>query len=393
MIQRFFLLTLVCPLLTWSQSINVDLTKDKFDKQTVTPGTKIIVLQNALAASKVYKVTYQITNVPIIVSVLQNPFSPASQGQKAETNGTAGQPNLSDANKCPGGPDLIKSIGKIKTSQFATEGELKGEYDKAKTAIDKLAGDCKTEALDLLHDAELNMTSRTFLPNLSTCQAITVTILRYSKDEKTLENAWELNLETSCEDKGKRFFTYYGFTYQPNVISKYERYFSKADTSVANKFTITKQYNNQTRFWEDLSPTVMFTYLLSPRQKDFTTGVNAIASTNFSTFSAGAGFSFLVGYNLNIGTGIMFTQKYVLSGQYKEGDVIKQNLSFDQLHEKKWGPEIFFTLGLRFDKNPFSGSSSSGGNSTNSSSSGDTSNPTPKPSNGGSAGGGTKKSN
>ncbi len=97
----------------------------------------------------------------------------------------------------------------------------------------------------------------------------------------------------------------------------------------------------------------MFSYPVTNKEGDSHLAFSAIAATNFSTFSAGAGVSAIIGENVALGTGIMFTQKYVLNGIYKEGDIIKTNLTYEQLHEKKCGPEIYFTIGLRFDKNPF----------------------------------------
>lgn len=99
----------------------------------------------------------------------------------------------------------------------------------------------------------------------------------------------------------------------------------------------------------------MFSYPLTNKKGDSHLAFSAVAATNFSSFYAGTGLSFVIGENVALGTGIMFTQKYVLNGIYKKNDIIKTNLTYDQLHEKKWGPEIYFTIGLRFDKNPFTG--------------------------------------
>lgn len=86
-------------------------------------------------------------------------------------------------------------------------------------------------------------------------------------------------------------------------------------------------------------------------------GLSGIASVNFNSLSAGVGFSFLVGQNLALGTGVMFTQKDILKEEYKDDgtEVVKENLSFEQLHDKLWMPELYFTIGFRFDKNPFAG--------------------------------------
>ncbi len=151
---------------------------------------------------------------------------------------------------------------------------------------------------------------------------------------------------------------HYGFTHQPNVVSKYEQYYADP-IGKTDSFYVAKKNTSATKFWENISPTIMFTYPFGKKRHDVELGFTAIASTNFSSFSGGFGFSAIVGTNVIVGTGVNFSQKYVLKGEYKTDgtQVIRENLAFDQLHEKKWGPEIYLTLGFRFDKNPFSGES------------------------------------
>ncbi|MEQ9414055.1 MAG: hypothetical protein RIF39_09500, partial [Cyclobacteriaceae bacterium] len=114
---------------------------------------------------------------------------------------------------------------------------------------------------------------------------------------------------------------------------------------------------SQSKFWENVSPTIIFTYPFTKKERDIKVGFSAIASTDFKSLSGGAGLSAIIGNNIVIGSGVHFSQKYVLRGEYKDDgtQVIKSNLDFEQLHEKRWGPEIFLTIGFRFDKNPFSG--------------------------------------
>jgi len=66
-----------------------------------------------------------------------------------------------------------------------------------------------------------------------------------------------------------------------------------------------------------------------------------------------AGPSLLIADNVSLSGGLVFTQKNVLMGKYKDGDVVKENLEFDQLHDKKYMLEWFFSLAIRFDTNPF----------------------------------------
>ncbi len=217
---------------------------------------------------------------------------------------------------------------------------------------------CKEDAIGILNDALKSTIVEQTLTGVKTCQIIYLTIERYSADNN-LEKIWNDTLQTTCPERPNKWLVYYGFTYQPNIISRYDNYFSKKLPGT-DSFAVRKLNGDQSKFWENLSPTVMFTYILGNKYRDIKFGLSGIAATNFSSFSAGFGASMVIGYNFNIGAGVMFTQKNVLNGMYKEGDTIRENLSFDQLHTKKWGPEVFFSLGFRFDKNPFSKSSSSG---------------------------------
>jgi hypothetical protein len=227
---------------------------------------------------------------------------------------------------------------------------LKDEIEKLRKADLNKYGFCIFQGTELLNKTILE---KNLLFTLRNNQTITVRVKRQTKiDSRDTTLVWVKIFKTPQKSP---WLIHYAFTYQPNIISKYDQYFSKADTASANRYTITKKNGNQTKFWENLSPTIMFSYPFTNKNGDSHLAFSAIAATNFSTFSAGAGFSGIVGENFAIGTGIMFTQKNVLNGQYKDGDIIKTNLTFDQLHEKKWGPEIYFTIGLRFDKNPFTG--------------------------------------
>jgi len=249
---------------------------------------------------------------------------------------------------------LQTAIVSVQNSQ--SEEDLSSNIKKLREEMKKLSSSNQS-CIDYCNSLiEKTIYTQPLLFSLRNNQTITVTVSRKFKttSQKDTTVTWTEIFKTPEKSP---WIIHFGFTYQPNIISKYDQYFSKADTSNPNRFTITKKNGDQTKFWENLSPTIMFSYPFTNKNGESHLAFSAIAATNFSIFSAGAGLSFIIGENVSLGSGIMFTQKYVLNGQYKEGDIIKTNLTFDQLHEKKWGPEIYFTIGLRFDKNPFSGSS------------------------------------
>lgn len=304
-------------------------------EEAISKNTKqVISIKNMLPNPK-YSYTYK-------VDVVENkvpPFSAKDAGLQA--------------GNCPAALNAFSTAyGNLMnaTSEDAVEGLVKAlqtELDKPEVQAEE---GCKKMGNELIArtSREIDLTAFDFKDN----QIITISVIRKEKDKDpvTFTKVYKTPVKT-------KWLIHYGFTYQPNVVSKYDQFFSKQIPNTQDSFSINKMNGNQTKFWDNLSPTIMFTYPFTKKDQDIQFGFSAIASTNFSSFSAGAGFSGIVGYNVAIGTGIMFTQKNTLKGEYKEADIVRSNLTFDQLHVKKWGPEFYFTIGLRFDKNPFSGSS------------------------------------
>jgi hypothetical protein len=184
-------------------------------------------------------------------------------------------------------------------------------------------------------------------------QIITVIVTKVEKDtgEPVKDAQWTFVLKTP---EKTRWLVHYGLTYSPNLLSKTNHYYASADTSVANRFTVTKENKNGPRPWENISATINFTYPFHAEPKDvdlgFTAGFGLSAGLELS---GQTGLSMIIGDNIILGTGVVMMQKYQLMGKYKEGQVVKENLDFNGLHEKVWLPGLYFTLGFRFGNNPF----------------------------------------
>ena len=195
-------------------------------------------------------------------------------------------------------------------------------------------------------------------------QTITLTINKTIKGSSD-SSQWSYILKTP---EKTRWLVHYGLTYAPSLISKVDHFHSLADTSAANRYTITKDNNNGPKPWDNISATINFTYPFHGDSRGFDGGFTA--GFGISTglgLSGHAGLSAIIGDNVIISSGVALMQKYKLKGDYKEGQIIKENLSSDALHEKVWLPEIFFTIGFRFGSNPFASktTSSTGTASTN----------------------------
>ncbi|MEQ8425056.1 MAG: hypothetical protein RIA63_10125, partial [Cyclobacteriaceae bacterium] len=122
----------------------------------------------------------------------------------------------------------------------------------------------------------------------------------------------------------------------------------------ASNYLITKSSNSKKNVLKNISPTFMYSYLFfkdpfAPLKFGLTGGF-LLDLTNPSVM---AGPSLVIGDNLSLNIGVAVIQKNQLKGQYMEGQSISDNLDFDQLHNKIWSYDLFFSVGFHFDKNPF----------------------------------------
>lgn len=65
------------------------------------------------------------------------------------------------------------------------------------------------------------------------------------------------------------------------------------------------------------------------------------------------GYSLIYRHNIGFSTGLAFHQQQGLKGEYRENQVISSDLSFDQLHDPVYRPNLFFSVQFRLGKNPF----------------------------------------
>jgi hypothetical protein len=184
-------------------------------------------------------------------------------------------------------------------------------------------------------------------------QEVTLTVTKTDKAGKEL-GVWTYTFNT---EEHTRWLTHFGLTYAPSIISKVDHYYSQ-DSTVASTYRIAKQNNNGPKPWENISATINFTYPFVDKSEGLNGGFTAGFGLNPTMQLSGhTGLSALIGTNVFLGTGVVFMQKQRLRGEFSENKIIKTNLTFDALHEKVWLPELYFTIGFRFNKNPFGGSS------------------------------------
>ena len=236
------------------------------------------------------------------------------------------------------------------------EKAVKALVDRGNQILSTIADDeCKTSLKERI-DATKALIEFPYAGMLDYNMTISLTIRRVDKNNKQLS---PLKYTFVTEEKS-RWLTHFGLSYAPSVFSPGKRYFSKADADVASTYIITAQHNRDRSILENISPTLNFTYPFSNKFRGLDAGFTAGFGLNQALqLSAHSGLSALIGTNVIISSGIVLMQKYNLRGEYAESDIIKENLAFDSLHEKVWKPELYFTIGFRFDKNPFGNSSNS----------------------------------
>ena len=311
--------------------IELDLSMDKGNTIFIDLDVKFVKLINAVKNKFSYLVDVQRTTIITPVFDIQ------------------GAQNIAgiDKNTCSKETQVI--LGKLDAAK--TEKELKEAVNNAKEHL-KLKKEPKDECVKAVQSALTN--TEIVVPfdfKVKNNQIITVTISKFETGKKDPVSTWTFILKT--EEK-TRWLTHYGLTYTPSAISKMDHYHAFADTSVANRYTINKNNDNGPKPWENISATINFTYPFHGDSRGFDGGFTAGFGINAGLELSGhAGLSAVIGDNVILGTGIAFMQKQKLKGQYKDGQIIKENLAFDALHEKVWLPEIFFTIGFRFGSNPF----------------------------------------
>lgn len=301
------------------QDVIADLSNEKIDNKKVISGSVRLILLYTLP--KKFKKIYEVKS--FINNTLPQPISLPQQSD--DTKG--GEVNFLGEQCGQQGYNIGVRINTIE-SHSSTEKELGDNFNNIQKLIkDSLKDECQDSAQKLLDSKKESYKQLSYLESLKENQEVVVTIERKSEDGK-IEKIWEFTITTPS--KPDKWLIHYGFTYQPNIIRKYDQFFSKAVTWTTDSYTITKSNANTRLYWQNVSPTLAFSHPLSKSYHDLMPAFTFITGTNFSTYSAGAGLSGIIAYNGLISCDVMYTQKYALNGQYKEGDVIKENLNFDQ---------------------------------------------------------------
>ncbi len=327
-----------------AQTIKFDLSKSgTILTQTVSPfELKEIVLENKLTKKgAIYSIDIQLDDVPLTLST-----DLVNLGKVLPLDNAATPGNCSKIN------DLNRKL-----NDLDKESDIPGTLKELRDAIIAAKDQCK-EAIDSSKSIIAETIHKEILSNpltVKTGQMVTITIKRDTM-------VWKQIYKT------KRLINYtvfYGLSYSLNMMNPIQTYYSKADTG--STYIISKTNNDRKDILTDVSPTILFSFRSNVVYKFdknplkaallandvYKVGVTVGFSLNRLNLGALITPSIIFGDIFSINFGVGTIRKDVLNGKYLEGDRVKENLSFDQLHEKRIFAEWIISLGFRFDGESF----------------------------------------
>jgi len=181
--------------------------------------------------------------------------------------------------------------------------------------------------------------------DLKKSQILKVRISRKNVEGKELK--WIRTFKTPSRGK---WLTTYSFNFITTQWgSKEEFYFAKSIEM--DEFEITMENNKK---WVNFVPSITFTWLSGKRlYRTWACGGSAGIGFDLEKPVVFLGASIIYNQNLSLTLGYAAHQVKQLNGKYNEGDIIKENLTPDQLLNDQYRFNPFISLSLRFDRNPF----------------------------------------
>lgn len=170
-----------------------------------------------------------------------------------------------------------------------------------------------------------------------------------SRNEGEKSHTWTHVLTT--QPHGQWYVTY-GFSFITDMFNAEETYFAKSvpDTTL---YTITKKNSNASLTFV---PCVLVHWVPTKwANKSFVPSLTGGLGFDLESPSVFFGGSVLFNSNLGIHLGVAAHKQNQLNGIYSAGEIIKENLTEEQLNEKFYTVNPFVSLSFRFSGSPFSG--------------------------------------
>lgn len=317
-----FLITIAITPNLKAQDVPIDLSQGSNVSQTINPMT--------------------ISSITLLNCILDRSTRYSVEIEKMRTSPpdlpTAGLFAASDPTECD---NLVNATKKLKTT--AAEEDIPTAIKDVQAEIAKAnAATCKSTISDAL--IAIGATKKTIqLSAPITINKGEMLKINVKRGDKTI-CSYELRTETTNHWK-----LYFGFSYMPDIISKFDNFYAKEDTG--GTYLISKMNNKKKNTFSNISPTVMFTYRFYKKEDaPVKFGLTFGFQYNLETLGAMAGPSIIIGDNASITSGVVFAQKYQLKGQYAEGQRISDVQDFDGLHEKVWTFDFFISIGFHISE-------------------------------------------
>jgi hypothetical protein len=237
--------------------------------------------------------------------------------------------------------DSLKSIVEL-LRQLDSEAELPAKRAELAALLIPENDSCPDYGTALNMDTTFD--SRYEIKGLKKSQILKITVKRTNKAGEELE--WVRIYKTPSRGK---WLTTYSFNFITQAASKEHLYFAK--NIGMDSFQITRETN---RKWVNFVPGITFSWLPAEEiGESWAIGGSGGIGFDLEKPVVFAGVSFIYNQNLSLTIGAAAHQVKDLNGKYNEGDIIRENLSPDQLMIEPYRVNPFISLSLRFDKNPF----------------------------------------
>lgn len=172
----------------------------------------------------------------------------------------------------------------------------------------------------------------------------TVHVVVTRKIEKTDDVTWDVSFTGHSPGQ---FQAAYGFTFIPSG----DRTYTAAKDG--DQFVIKRDHDRSTA---DYVPVIFFQWIPTKSHEQNVWPPQPTAGIGFDrdNISVFGGFTAVFHRNVGLAFGVAMTKQKRLNGQYKEGDMVKDALTTDQLQKTTYAPSAFIGLTFRFDSQPFS---------------------------------------
>jgi hypothetical protein len=334
----FFYFILIVSIILFSATISFEQNSLRLNLAKHNPGEVILLQGNkkfdlVILENTVAHFTYQIdikktfTLLPTLV--INNNKIASSPGEPTDTSCNSLRDKINDLENFQN-----KRDEKIEYSEKALNkivNELNTEIKKSKCKGLKDTASIWRNTTIRIHDEAIS---------IGYDEKITITVMR-----DTLK--WTFVYEG---EKRGEWLTNYGFGFTPKNFS---RPFFAQQIQDSVKYMITRS-KVKNKLDLNYTPAIFFSFLPSQNAaKAWYFGFTGGLGFDFTSPVVFLGGNFMYHQNIGFGFGLAFQQQYTLKDQYKEGEVITSPLDREQLHDKVYFPNFFFSANFRLGKNPF----------------------------------------